>query len=339
LSTVYRLHTSFQVWAYLATYFAPHSKSHISHLKRQLQTMQQGSKGCFDYLLTAKNLANQLAASGKPVDNEDLISYIVGGLNSSYHGFIMTFNFVTCDKSISFTDFQDELLHVDHMLDVHQKSIPPEATHMAFLSQEAPICPPVSWPTKANNAIETTKATFNYGATPYSQRQQMPHSNHGATSYSHNAAAPSNSYGKRSLNNPSFFTTNRPPCQICGRISHQSLDCYHCMDFSFQGRHAPSQLAAMAAHTHVDVEEEQPWYLDSGANSHVTSGLENISLQQPYQGNENVTVGNGNGLQITTTGSSPLLTPNTQLRLNNILHCPNASSNLLFIQKFCKDNN
>jgi hypothetical protein len=110
------------------------------------------------------------------------------------------------------------------------------------------------------------------------------------------------------------------------------------MDYSYQGRHPPSQLAALAAHTHDDVDPEQPWYLDSGANHHITSKLENLSLQQPYKGDENVTVGNGGGLQIENTGSSLVSTSKSKFRLHNILHCPHASSNLLSIQKFCRDN-
>ena len=94
---------------------------------------------------------------------------------------------------------------------------------------------------------------------------------------------------KSNSNNSQFFTINRSPCQICGKSSHQALDCYHRMDFSYQGRHPPSQLAAMAAYTHVADEEEQPRYLDSGANHHVTADLKNLTEKQPYQGNESVT--------------------------------------------------
>jgi transposase InsO family protein len=324
LSTVYGLHTSRQVWAHLATRFAPNSKSHISHLRRQLQTMQQGDKGCSDYLLAAKNWADQLAATGNPVNDEELISYIVGGLNSSYQNFITTFNFVTREQSISFADFQAELLNFDHMLDIHQQSVPPAANQIAFFAQKP----------RAPHYSKKTKFSPQYRGPP---RQHMPRQQF---SNSASAVTPSkNMFGKPSSSHSSIFSTNRPPCQICGKTSHQALDCYHRMDFTFQGRHPPSQLAAMAAHTHVAIEEEQPWYLDSGANNHVTADIENLSLQQPYTGNDNVTVGNGNGLQISNTGSSFLITPHTKLSLNDILHCPNASSNLLSIQKFCKDNN
>ncbi|KAA8523788.1 hypothetical protein F0562_010211 [Nyssa sinensis] len=77
LSTVYGRTSSRQVWNTLSNRFAPHSRSRISHLKRQLQTLNQSNKTCTDYLLTAKNWSDQLAAVGKLVDEEDLISYVV----------------------------------------------------------------------------------------------------------------------------------------------------------------------------------------------------------------------------------------------------------------------
>jgi len=44
LSSVYGLNTSRSAWAYLAGRYADQSRSRISHLKRQLQSLQQGSK-------------------------------------------------------------------------------------------------------------------------------------------------------------------------------------------------------------------------------------------------------------------------------------------------------
>jgi hypothetical protein len=64
--------------------------------------------------------------------------------------------------------------------------------------------------------------------------------------------------GKTTNPSSSFVSPNRPPCQICGKNSHQALDCYHRMDFAYQGRHPPSQLAAMAAVTQSTTESEQP---------------------------------------------------------------------------------
>jgi hypothetical protein len=80
-------------------------------------------------------------------------------------------------------------------------------------------------------------------------------------------------------------------------------------------------------------------HLDNGANYHVTSKLEKLTLQEPYQGNDSVKVGNEGGLQIANTGSSLISTPSSQFYLHKVLHCLETSANLLSIQQFCKDNN
>jgi hypothetical protein len=86
--------------------------------------------------------------------------------------------------------------------------------------------------------------------------------------------------------------------------------------------------------------EEQSWFADSGANAHITSELENLTIQpQPFQGPESVAVGNGTGLNIEHTGSTIIHSSNIPFHLKNILHCPTATTNLLSIQKFCQDNN
>jgi hypothetical protein len=94
-------------------------------------------------------------------------------------------------------------------------------------------------------------------------------------------AAPSTSSGNfsRNENQPlsTVFNKNRTLCQICNKPNHQALDCYHRMDFSYQGRHPPSQLVAMAAHTH-NVNDNEPWFADSGANNHITTALDNLAL-------------------------------------------------------------
>lgn len=105
--------TAQQVWAHLAKRFTPTSRTRISTLKRQLQTINQGSKSYADYILTAKSLADQLAEIGKGVDDKDLISYVIGGLNPSYHTFVTTFKYENRDVAVPFEDFQTELLNYE----------------------------------------------------------------------------------------------------------------------------------------------------------------------------------------------------------------------------------
>lgn len=97
----------------------------------------------------------------------------------------------------------------------------------------------------------------------------------------------------------------------------------------------------MTARTHPSVAEqndENPWFADSGANNHVTAALDNLKLQEPFKGDEEVAVGNGTGLPISNIGCSILYNSKYPFKLNHILHCPTATANLLSIHKFCVHN-
>ncbi|KAG6718543.1 hypothetical protein I3842_04G156000 [Carya illinoinensis] len=137
---------------------------------------------------------------------------------------------------------------------------------------------------------------------------------------------------------PKNENNQRVPCQICGKMGHQALDCYNRMNYSYQGRYPPAQLAAMAARMNSAESEEQPWFADSGANNHIIADMNNLTIQEPFKGDEEVAVGNGAGLPILNTGSSTLFHSQNSFKFKNVLHCPNAAANLLSIQRFCFDN-
>jgi hypothetical protein len=67
--------------------------------------------------------------------------------------------------------------------------------------------------------------------------------------------------------------------------------------------------------------------------------LDNLTLQEPFKGDDEVDVGNGTGLSISNIGSfviynskSPFQQP---FKLNHILHYPTAAANLLSVHKLC----
>jgi len=83
------------------------------------------------------------------------------------------------------------------------------------------------------------------------------------------------------------------------------------------------------------------WYPDSGASHHVTSNVENIQQCAPFEGPDQVIIGNGQGFHIHSIGSTSFLSPfnkNTNLMLNMLLHVPTISKNLLSVSQFAKDN-
>ena len=84
--------------------------------------------------------------------------------------------------------------------------------------------------------------------------------------------------------------------------------------------------------------KDDTWFVDNEANHHITSNLEQLTLQQPYNGSDNVAVGNGASLQIKNTGSLLFCTSHTTLYLNRVFHCLQAFANLLSINQFFHDN-
>jgi len=106
VSTIYGLETSRLAWQALGARFAAPSTSRISLIKRKLQSLQQGSLSCQNFLDEVKNLADELSAVRKPIDDSDLILYVLNGLNSSFHSFVTTYMLLSREKSMPFSDFQ-----------------------------------------------------------------------------------------------------------------------------------------------------------------------------------------------------------------------------------------
>lgn len=88
--------------------------------------------------------------------------------------------------------------------------------------------------------------------------------------------------------------------------------------------------------------DSQNWFPDSGASHHITSDQNNFSQQAPYTGMEQVHMGNGQGLPISSIGSTHFVSPlhpHITLSLNNLLHVPTITKNLMSISQFERDNN
>jgi transposase InsO family protein len=242
---------------------------------------------------------------------------VISGLNASYGPFVISLSFATRKDKISFEDFQAELLSHEIFLENQHSSIPPGNTSFALFSNK-----------KQSPPFFNRKSRGSFSSSPR-RHTRPPH-------YMKQPRTPFSSRSSPSGAPPSNFATPRAACQICGKSSHQALDCFHRMDYTYQGRHPPPQLAAMVAQNNALVDDE--WYADSGANAHLTADLENLTIQQPFIGKDTVAVGNGSGLQIQNTGSTLLHTPQSKFLLTCVLHCPNVAANLLSINRFCIDN-
>uniref|UniRef100_A0A2N9E3A6 Integrase catalytic domain-containing protein n=1 Tax=Fagus sylvatica TaxID=28930 RepID=A0A2N9E3A6_FAGSY len=134
--------------------------------------------------------------------------------------------------------------------------------------------------------------------------------------------------------------SDRPTCQICWKQGHYAIDCYHRMDFAYQGKNPTTKLAAMASASNIHhTQSAETWLTDSGASDHITASSTTLNSQSPYQGQDQVSVGNGQHLPIQNIGNANLHTKLHKFQLRNVLHVPRIASNLISVHKLCLNNN
>jgi hypothetical protein len=80
LTQMVGLTTTKEVWKAVLKMFSSQSKAHVVHLRTQLNQTRKENKTAAVYFNQIKTLANEMAAAGKPLDNDDVISYVLAGL-------------------------------------------------------------------------------------------------------------------------------------------------------------------------------------------------------------------------------------------------------------------
>jgi len=80
------------------------------------------------------------------------------------------------------------------------------------------------------------------------------------------------------------------------------------------------------------------WYTDTGSTDHITGELEKLSMKEKYKGKDQIRAANGAGMNISHIGHAIISTPNSNLKLNRILHVPAADKNLISVHRLTSDN-
>lgn len=76
--------TATEIWSTLAATYAKPSRGHVQQLKLQLRQWSKGTKTIDEYVQGFTTRFDQLALLGKPVDHEDQIEFLLGGLPDDY---------------------------------------------------------------------------------------------------------------------------------------------------------------------------------------------------------------------------------------------------------------
>ena len=110
------------------------------------------------------------------------------------------------------------------------------------------------------------------------------------------------------------------------------------MNHAYEGRIPTQKLMAIATAISLN-NSHTTWLSNTGASNHITLDLANLAIHNEYHGQDQVVVGNGAGLNIAHIGSNTIPHGLSSLAMNNILHCPSVTTNLLSVYQFTRDNN
>ena len=130
--------------------------------------------------------------------------------------------------------------------------------------------------------------------------------------------------------NAQFFDNNTLTCNPSPRPSNQWQLHLSAPTNPWQ----PHLSTAWHPQAHVansDASTSSNWLLDSGASHHITAGLKNLSFHKPYDGTNDIVIGEGTSLSISHTGSTTFSTPSHKFTLPNVLCVPTMKRNLISI--------
>ena len=98
------------------------------------------------------------------------------------------------------------------------------------------------------------------------------------------------------------------------------------------------QAGLIAALNQMAEQRNNPWVLDTGATSHMSSN-DGILLSRLSHSPSFITVGNGNSIPISCRGTSSIPIADYLFQLNNVLIAPHLVRNLLSVRQLTRDNN
>ncbi|KAH0711561.1 hypothetical protein KY289_007520 [Solanum tuberosum] len=276
--------TAREVWLQIECLFRDHASSRTLQLKVQFHNLKKGSLSISDYVHRLKSIADALISIGNPISDSDLVLQVLSGLPSEY---------LSVSTSISTRIPLPSFLETRSLLFLHE-------TQLNGLSSAASDSS-TALLAKHNSSSQGRGRgrNSNGGRHANSGRGRGRHNNNNNNGYHRNySTAPlqfaprpnaSSILGPAPHTSPSSFYPSYPAtpspfqCQLCFQPTHTARDCP-----SLGSKTLFSDLQSFSSAYSYDPVGHTPWYVDTGASSHMTPNPSHLSSVQPYNGNDRV---------------------------------------------------
>ncbi|KAM2297173.1 hypothetical protein ACFX1S_036761 [Malus domestica] len=312
--------SSHSAWTTLRDRYASRSTGRLLQLRSELMNTHRGDSSISEFLDKINCLADTLSLSGASVSDSDIVAIILNNVGPAYESTVASAQ--ARHEAITYSALEALLLGAERRQKMHSAfTADTDPTAFAATCNGGRPSPPF----RGRGFSSGLRGGGNGGRSSFSRHG----SSHGSPSLQPDGLlgpAPSQT----------SFPNGRLQCQICTRYGHSAIDCYNCLNMSYEGRVPAPKLQAYAA----SAPTIQNWLFDSGANAHITNDPAQVTNARPYHGTDQVNgVVGGTGLKISHVGNTCIRTPQALFHLPNTLLCPNASPNIISIHRFTTDNN
>uniref|UniRef100_A0A453M2B8 CCHC-type domain-containing protein n=1 Tax=Aegilops tauschii subsp. strangulata TaxID=200361 RepID=A0A453M2B8_AEGTS len=268
LLTVTTVTTAGALWTTLAGMFSSQSASRINNIRTSLINAQKGNLSVASYFAAMRGYADELAAAGKAIPDDELASYIIHGLDADYQPLVSALDARVTGVTL------DELFAMLSNFDQRMAQFQGAGSGGFKSSANA--------------------ATRRRGGV---SRSRGPSRNKGRSSGGGNRGATPPRFGGRGRRGRGAGGGGRnrpdtPWCQICGKVGHTAKDCWYRYEEDDYDSQDEEKVAAAADGSYgVDTN----WYVDSGATNHITNELEKVTMKEKYRGKDQIHTASGEG--------------------------------------------
>ncbi|GKV43852.1 hypothetical protein SLEP1_g51101 [Rubroshorea leprosula] len=135
--------------------------------------------------------------------------------------------------------------------------------------------------------------------------------------------------------NLATFNKKKGPCFVCGKLGHVAMQCYHHKGKKICETNIITEDDMVAMHTELLViNNEEDWWLDSGATCHVTPFKSSFKTYEEMNGEKFIFMGNSSTCAVVGKGTVKLsLTSRKVLTLQDVYHILGLSKSLISIKK------
>ncbi|KAF7841216.1 Retrovirus-related Pol polyprotein from transposon TNT 1-94 [Senna tora] len=289
---------SYEVWDRVLTHFGNNTHAKIHQYRTELRNIKKGSRTMEEYLLKVKSITDALVAIGSEVSDHEYIQRILEGLPSEYESFVTGFHMRS--EPCSVYDLEPLLIAQEIRVEKNLKAVSTD-------------------PPSANMDLKD-KGSSSFKSNNYQNQPKQFNNRGGGRQNFGRGRGRGNNNNRGGFNGgySGFQVTNNRPyvmCQVCGKGGHIASVCYHRLDTSYQlneqqynqqlRQRSSGNMSAMVATP--EILNDSSWFPDSGASNHVTADGGNLMNSSEYMGHEQLHMGNGAGLNITSDTKEILL--------------------------------